>query len=122
MLHAGGVFVTVLDTVTTGRGALTASAITLDERYAAHNYSPLPVVAAGAEGSWITDVEGRRYLDCLAAYSAVNFGHRNPEIIAAAHAQLDTVTLVSRAFHSDRLGPFCEALAELCGKHTGLPV
>ena len=85
----------------------TDAAIAVDDRYVAHNYSPLPVVAASAEGAWITDVEGRRYLDCLAAYSAVNFGHRNPEIIAAAHAQLDTVTLVSRAFHSDRLGPFC---------------
>jgi ornithine--oxo-acid transaminase len=96
--------------------------ITLEERYAAHNYSPLPVVAARAEGAWITDVDGRSYLDCLAAYSAVNFGHRNPEITAVAHAQLDTVTLVSRAFHSDRLGPFCAALAELCGKDMVLPM
>ena len=109
---------TILDTVTpTNRRA-----IAVDDRYAAHNYSPLPVVAASAEGAWITDVEGRRYLDCLAAYSAVNFGHRNPEIIATAHAQLDTVTLVSRAFHSDRLGPFCAALAELCGKDMVLPM
>lgn len=100
----------------------TEAAIELVERHAAHNYSPLPVVAAGAEGAWITDVEGRRYLDCLAAYSAVNFGHRNPEITAAAHAQLDTVTLVSRAFHSDTLGPFCAALARLCGKDLVLPM
>ncbi|MCV6964278.1 ornithine--oxo-acid transaminase [Mycobacterium intermedium] len=92
------------------------------ERHAAHNYSPLPVVAASAEGAWITDIDGRRYLDCLAAYSAVNFGHRNPEIIATAHAQLDTVTLVSRAFHSDRLGPFCAALADMCGKDMVLPM
>ena len=70
---------TLPNTVPTS-GALTAAAIALDERHAAHNYSPLPVVAASAEGAWITDVEGRRYLDCLAAYSAVNFGHRNPEI------------------------------------------
>jgi ornithine--oxo-acid transaminase len=118
--------VTILDivaggdptTVTTTTGVAIAS----DERYVAHNYSPLPVVAASAEGAWITDVEGRRYLDCLAAYSAVNFGHRNPEIVATAHAQLDTVTLVSRAFHSDRLGPFCEALAKLCGKDMVLPM
>lgn len=108
---------TILESVTA-----TDAAIALDDRYAAHNYSPLPVVAASAEGAWITDVEGRRYLDCLAAYSAVNFGHCNPEIVAAAHAQLDTVTLVSRAFHSDRLGPFCEALAELCGKDMVLPM
>ncbi len=71
---------------------------------------------------WITDVEGRRYLDCLAAYSAVNFGHRNPEVTAAAHAQLDAVTLVSRAFHSDRLAPFCHALAGMCGKDMVLPM
>jgi ornithine aminotransferase len=109
--------VTILESVTA-----TEAAIALDDRYAAHNYSPLPVVAASADGAWITDVEGRRYLDCLAAYSAVNFGHRNQEIVAAAHAQLDTVTLVSRAFHSDRLGPFCEALAELCGKDMVLPM
>ncbi|WP_205873700.1 ornithine--oxo-acid transaminase [Mycobacterium camsae] len=101
---------------------LTDTAIALVEKHAAHNYSPLPVVAASAEGAWITDVDGRRYLDCLAAYSAVNFGHRHPEIIATAHAQLDTVTLVSRAFHSDRLGPFCAALAELCGKDMVLPM
>ncbi|KAA0099032.1 ornithine--oxo-acid transaminase [Mycolicibacterium sp. P1-18] len=106
----------------TGPGELTGAAIALDDHYAAHNYSPLPVVAASAEGAWITDVEGRRYLDCLAAYSAVNFGHRNPEVIATAHAQLDTVTLVSRAFHSDRLGPFCAALADLCGKDMVLPM
>jgi ornithine aminotransferase len=109
--------VTLLDSVTA-----TEAAIATDERWVAHNYSPLPVVAATAEGAWITDVEGRRYLDCLAAYSAVNFGHRNPEIVATAHAQLDAVTLVSRAFHSDRLGPFCEALAELCGKDMVLPM
>ena len=100
----------------------TRRAIALDDRYAAHNYSPLPVVAAAAEGAWITDVDGHRYLDCLAAYSAVNFGHRNPVITAAAHAQLDAVTLVSRAFHSDRLGPFCQALARLCGKDMVLPM
>ncbi|OMB91437.1 ornithine--oxo-acid transaminase [Mycobacterium colombiense] len=98
------------------------TAIRLAERRAAHNYSPLPVVAASAEGAWITDIDGRRYLDCLSAYSAVNFGHRNPEITATAHAQLDTVTLVSRAFHSDKLGPFCAALAYLCDKDMVLPM
>jgi len=112
--------VTILDAIPTSNEAVTA--IELVERHAAHNYSPLPVVAASAQGAWITAVDGRRYLDCLAAYSAVNFGHRNPEITAAAHAQLDTVTLVSRAFHSDRLGPFCAALAELCGKDLVLPM
>ena len=100
----------------------TADAIALDDAYAAHNYSPLPIVAASARGAWITDVEGRRYLDCLAAYSAVNFGHHNDEIIATAHRQLDDLTLVSRAFHSDRLGPFCATLASLCGKDMVLPM
>lgn len=100
----------------------TEAAIAVDGRYVAHNYSPLPVVATSADGVWVTDVEGRRYLDCLAAYSAVNFGHRNPEITAVAHAQLDSLTLVSRAFHSDRLGPFCQSLAELCGKDMVLPM
>ncbi len=115
MLHAGSAFVTTM----TSR---TQETIELDARHVAHNYSPLPVVAASAEGVWITDVEGRRYLDCLAAYSAVNFGHRNPEVTATAHAQLDAVTLVSRAFHSDRLAPFCAALADLCGKDMVLPM
>jgi ornithine aminotransferase len=113
---------TILDTMTTRPGALTEQAIALDDRYVAHNYSPLPVVAASAEGVWITDVEGRRYLDCLAAYSAVNFGHRHPAIIATAHAQLDSVTLVSRAFHAEPLGPFCAELATLCGKSMVLPM
>jgi ornithine--oxo-acid transaminase len=122
MLHIGGVFMTALDTLAAEPGMLTASAIALDERYAAHNYCPLPVVAARAEGAWITDVEGRRYLDCLAAYSAVNFGHRNPEITAAAHAQLDLVTLVSRAFHTEALGRLCAALAKLCDKDMVLPM
>lgn len=114
---AGGDRSTV-DTMTTDTDAV----IELDRRHVAHNYAPLPVVAAGAEGVWITDIEGRRYLDCLAAYSAVNFGHRNPEVTATAHAQLDSVTLVSRAFHSDRLAPFCAALAGLCGKDMVLPM
>lgn len=100
----------------------TESAITLADKYAAHNYSPVPVVVASAEGVWVTDVDGRRYLDCLAAYSAVNFGHRNPEITATAHAQLDKVTLVSRAFYTENLGPFCAALAQLCGKDMVLPM
>ncbi len=108
---------TILDAMTA-----TDEAIATEDRHVAHNYSPLPVVAASADGAWITDVEGRRYLDCLAAYSAVNFGHRHPEIIATAHAQLDAVTLVSRAFRSEALGPFCEALAALCGKDMVLPM
>jgi ornithine--oxo-acid transaminase len=92
-----------------------AALIDLAERHSAHNYHPLPVVVAEAEGAWVTDVEGKRYLDMLAAYSALNFGHRHPDLIRAAKEQLDRVTLTSRAFHHDLFGPFCEQLAELCG-------
>ena len=80
------------------------------------------MVAASAEGAWITDVDGRRYLDCLAAYSAVNFGHRHPGLTAVAHAQLDRLTLTSRAFHSDQLGTFTSELADLAGKQMVLPM
>ena len=99
-----------------------AAAIGLEEEHAAHNYHPLPVVVAQADGAWVTDVEGRRYLDCLAAYSAVNFGHGHPALLAAAKAQLDRVTLTSRAFHNDQLGPFVTALAKLAGKEMVLPM
>jgi ornithine--oxo-acid transaminase len=92
------------------------------EAYSAHNYHPLPVVIASGEGAWVTDVEGRRYLDMLAGYSALNFGHGNPRLIAAAKAQLDRVTLTSRAFHHDRFAEFCAALAELCGMEMVLPM
>ncbi len=96
--------------------------IALTEEHTAHNYAPLPVVIAEAEGAWVTDVEGRRYLDCLAAYSAVNFGHRHPVILEAARRQLDRVTLISRAFYSDQLGTFTAELAALCGKDMVLPM
>ena len=96
--------------------ARTDELLALTEAHAAHNYHPLPVVIAEAEGVWVTDVEGNRYLDMLAAYSALNFGHRHPRLIDAAKRQLDRVTLTSRAFHNDLFGPFCEQLAELCGK------
>jgi ornithine--oxo-acid transaminase len=99
-----------------------ATAIGLEEEHAAHNYHPLPVVVGQADGAWVTDVEGRRYLDCLAAYSAVNFGHGHPALVAAAKAQLDRVTLTSRAFHNDQLGPFVTALAKLAGKEMVLPM
>lgn len=96
--------------------------IELEDEFVAHNYHPLPVVIAEAEGAWVTDVTGRRYLDCLAAYSAVNFGHCNPIVTAAAKEQLDRVTLVGRAFRSDRLGPFAAELCELAGKEMMLPM
>src|ERR1700749_5050916 len=92
------------------------------DAHSAHNYKPLPVVIAEAEGSWVTDVEGRRYLDMLAAYSAINFGHRHPRLMAAARRQLERVTLVSRAFEHDQFGPFCAELAELAGMQMVLPM
>jgi len=94
----------------------------LAERFVAHNYYPLPVVLAEAEGAWVTDVDGRRYLDCLAGYSALNFGHRHPGLLQAARDQLERVTLTSRAFHNDRLGPFCRDVANLAGMDKVLPM
>ncbi len=90
--------------------------------HSAHNYHPLPVVISDAEGAWVTDVEGRRYLDMLAAYSAINFGHRHPRLVAAATRQLDRVTLVSRAFDHDQFGPFCAELAQLAEMDMVLPM
>jgi ornithine--oxo-acid transaminase len=92
------------------------------EAHTAHNYHPLPVVLSTGDGAWVSDVEGRRYLDCLAGYSALNFGHRHPVIVAAAHEQIDRLTLTSRAFHHDQLGPFVESLARLAGKDLVLPM
>ena len=94
----------------------------LTDAHSAHNYHPLPVVIAEAEGAWVTDVEGRRYLDLLAAYSALNFGHRHPRLVAAAQRQLARVTLVSRAFEHDQFGPFCAELAGLAGMEMVLPM
>jgi ornithine--oxo-acid transaminase len=88
----------------------------------AHNYHPLEVTIASGDGAWVTDVEGRRYLDCLAAYSAVNFGHGHPALVAAAKQQLDRITLTRRAFNNDRLEPFADALAELAQKDMVLPM
>jgi ornithine--oxo-acid transaminase len=90
--------------------------------HSAHNYDPLPVVISEAEGSWVHDVDGRRYLDMLAAYSAINFGHRHPRLVAAAMRQLERVTLVSRAFDHDQFGPFCAELAALAGMDMVLPM
>ncbi|MFH8251380.1 ornithine--oxo-acid transaminase [Microbacterium sp. B2969] len=93
-----------------------------EDRHVAHNYHPLPVVIARGEGAWVTDVEGKRYLDLLSAYSALNFGHRHPALVAAAEEQLGRLTLTSRAYHNDQLGAFAEALARLCGKDLVLPM
>jgi ornithine--oxo-acid transaminase len=106
------------NTVTVGTEDLRA----LSEAHGAHNYHPLPVVIAEAEGAWVTDADGRRYLDMLAAYSALNFGHRHPALIAAAQRQLDRVTLVSRAFDHDQFGLFCAELADLAGMEMVLPM
>ncbi|MGW7821215.1 ornithine--oxo-acid transaminase [Streptomyces puniciscabiei] len=92
------------------------------DAHSAHTYHPLPVVVATAEGAWMTDVAGRRYLDFLAGYSALNFGHRHPRLVAAARAQLERVTLTSRAFHHDRFAAFCTELTELCGMESVLPM
>ncbi|WP_432752845.1 ornithine--oxo-acid transaminase [Streptomyces sp. JL2001] len=100
----------------------TQDAIASAEAHSAHNYHPLPVVVASADGAWMTDVEGHRYLDMLAGYSALNFGHGNRRLIDAARAQLERVTLTSRAFHHDRFAEFCARLAELCGKEAVLPM
>ncbi|MFE7184869.1 ornithine--oxo-acid transaminase [Streptomyces erythrochromogenes] len=100
----------------------TADAIRSADAHSAHNYHPLPVVVASAEGAWMTDVEGRRYLDMLAGYSALNFGHGNRRLIDAARNQLERVTLTSRAFHHDRFADFCTELAALCGKEMVLPM
>ncbi|MFI9060490.1 ornithine--oxo-acid transaminase [Streptomyces sp. NPDC053429] len=100
----------------------TADAIRSADAHSAHNYHPLPIVVSSAEGAWMTDVEGRRYLDMLAGYSALNFGHGNRRLIDAARAQLERVTLTSRAFHHDRFADFCTELAALCGKEMVLPM
>jgi ornithine--oxo-acid transaminase len=97
-------------------------AISLAERYGAHNYHPLPIVIAEAEGVWVTDPDGKRYMDMLSAYSALNQGHRHPRIIQALIDQANKCTLTSRAFHNERLGPFLEKLCTLTGYESALPM
>ena len=92
------------------------------ERYSANNYEALDVVIERGDGVWVWDVEGRRYLDMLSAYSALNQGHRHPAILRAAHAQLDRLTLTSRAFHNDQLGPFLRELCAATGYEQALPM
>ncbi|WP_300081554.1 ornithine--oxo-acid transaminase [Propioniciclava sp.] len=98
------------------------AAIEQVELWGAHNYAPLPVVIADAAGAVVHDIDGNAYLDCLAAYSAVNFGHGHPDLVAAASDQLHRLTLTSRAFHSEPYGPFVAALGRLCGKEVVLPM
>lgn len=90
--------------------------------YGARNYYPLPVVVSKAEGVWVEDPEGNRYMDMLSAYSAVNQGHRHPKIIQALKEQADKVTLTSRAFHNDQLGPWYEKVCKLANKEMALPM
>lgn len=99
---------------------LTQDYIHLDETYGAHNYKPLNVVITQGQGVWVTDVEGRRYLDCLSAYSAVNQGHCHPRIVQALIAQAQTLTLTSRAFRNDQMGLFLQDLASLTGYEMAL--
>jgi len=117
----------MIDDVRSGDGVVpavgrTAEAVALAEARTAHTYHPLPVVITEASGAWATDVDGRRYLDCLAAYSALNFGHGHPAVLAAAREQLDRLTLTSRAFLHDQFGPFCAELADLAGMDVVLPM
>lgn len=92
------------------------------ERYGARNYHPLPIVISEAEGVWVKDPEGNRYMDMLSAYSAVNQGHRHPKIVEALKRQADRVTLTSRAFHNDQLGPWYEKVCRLTKKEMVLPM
>jgi len=96
--------------------------IALEQRYGAHNYHPLDVVLAYGLGCWVWDVDDKRYLDCLAAYSAVNQGHNHPRIVRALVEQAQRIALTSRAFHNDQLGPFCKEVADLTGFARVLPM
>jgi ornithine--oxo-acid transaminase len=100
----------------------TDEAIAFEHEHCAHNYHPLPVVIREGDGAWVTDIEGRRYLDMLSAYSAINFGHGHPDLVRAAQDQLGRVTLTSRAFHNDQLGRFCADLAALARHDAVLPM
>lgn len=107
---------------TTAQESKTAEHLRIADQYGAHNYHPLPVIIESGEGCWVTDVEGNKYLDMLAAYSALNFGYSHERLITAATKQLNKVTLTSRAFHNDQLGPFCEELCDLSGYEAVLPM
>lgn len=96
--------------------------IELEERYGAHNYHPLDVVLTRGQGVWVWDVDGKRYLDCLAAYSAVNQGHNHPRIVEALITQVRRLALTSRAFRNDQLGAFCKEICELTGFDRVLPM
>ncbi|MBM4184628.1 MAG: ornithine--oxo-acid transaminase [Gemmatimonadetes bacterium] len=108
--------------MTTAAASKTKGYIAEVDQFSAHNYHPLPVVLERGEGAWVWDVDGNRYLDMLSAYSALNQGHRHPAIIEAARKQLDTLTLTSRAFHNDQMGPFLRELCQATGFERALPM
>ena len=112
----------MIDTPVTRSASRSAELVELEQRYGAHNYHPLDVVIEKGEGAWVWDVEGRKYLDLLAAYSAVNQGHCHPRLIAALERQAHRLTLTSRAFFNDQLGPFCKEICELTGFPRFLPM
>ena len=107
---------------TPGPAARSAALIEQTERVSARNYAPLPVVISRAEGVWAWDTEGRKYLDCLSAYSALSHGHRHPKILEALLEQTTRVTLTSRAFHNDRMGSFLAKLCDMCEMEMALPM
>ena len=120
MLHPGA---STLDTRYTHQPSeSTARAIERENSHLAHNYHPLPVVAKKAKAQWVWDVDGKKYLDCLAAYSALNFGHQHPAIMRVLRRQMRNLSLTSRAMHNDQLGPFAEELAALVGQDMVLPM
>lgn len=100
----------------------TARHIQLNEEFGSHNYKPLPVVLARGRGEWVWDVEGRRYLDMLSAYSAVNQGHCHPRLFETLRTQAERITLTSRAFYNDQMGPWLEELCKLCNKPMAIPM
>jgi ornithine--oxo-acid transaminase len=108
--------------MTTTSQTRTAELLAIEDQWGAHNYHPLPIVVAHAKGAWVTDVEGRRYLDCLSAYSALNQGHVHPAILQVFIEQASRVTLTSRAFRNDQLPLFCQELASICQLDTVLPM
>jgi ornithine--oxo-acid transaminase len=108
--------------MTQANAAVTMLALEEADRFSAHNYKPLPVVLERGDGVWVWDVDGNRYLDMLSAYSALNQGHRHPAILQAAMEQMQRITLTSRAFHNDRMGPFLRTLCELLGYDKALPM
>ena len=120
MLHPGA---STLDTRYTHQPSeSTARAIERENAHLAHNYHPLPVVAKKAKAQWVWDVDGKKYLDCLAAYSALNFGHQHPVIMRALRKQMRNLSLTSRAMHNDQLGLFAEELTALVGQDMVLPM